>query len=38
MTSMELVSRKEQNLRVGLLLAAAVALYIAALVGYMILR
>lgn len=38
MTSMEFVSRKEKNLRVGLLLAGAVALYVAALIGYMILR
>jgi hypothetical protein len=35
---MQLAKRSEKNLRVGVLLGAAVVLYIAALVGYMILR
>lgn len=38
MTSMELINRREKNLRIGIMLAGAVLLYIAALIGYMVLR
>jgi hypothetical protein len=35
---MQLAKDNERNLRVGVFLAGAVVLYIAALIGYMILR
>jgi hypothetical protein len=35
---MELTKPSGRNLRVGIFLAAAVVLYIAALIGYMVLR
>jgi hypothetical protein len=38
MTTMDPAKRRSKNLRVGMMLAGGVLLYVAALIGYMVIR